>query len=367
MQSRLLRYEEFIKTQFLHGLLRNKEYKIGYISPAIKRKCASKKYSKIVFTGMGCSAIVSDIIKGFFASKKIDLFIEVINDYDTTYLLDTNELSKGKTLVIISSYSGFSTEPNKAYKKLKAFTSDIVFLTSGGKLEQIAKKDSVSLLYWKLKNPDREYPLFHAPQYFSILLDVFYSLQLIPSNYQREITTSYNQLQKEFNAKLITRAKQFAIQLQDKDILFLASPKWYLSLLKLAKMHLNEMAMAPAHRNYIHEFGHSEVAILSQPKHKQVIWIFEDKNDDAYTKNKISTIKTLLTSKNKHNKNITILHTHINQSNFFKQFFSSLLFVQLVSLYLGQYYNFASRELISTAAGNKWYNQETIEQEKKKK
>ncbi|MFT4311441.1 MAG: hypothetical protein ACMXX7_02335 [Candidatus Woesearchaeota archaeon] len=258
MQPRLKRYKNFIEKQYTEDLLKYDEYSLEKLGKKIKTKISSGKYKKILFKGMGCSAIVSDIIKGFFAVEKIPVHIDVINDYDIDYLLNIEDIKQ--TLVIISSYSGFSQEPINAYHKIKKHTKDIIFLTSGGKLEKIAKKENVSLIYWKIKNQDREYPLFHAPQYFSILLDIFYKLGLLKTNYQTKI----------------------------------------------------------------------------------------------------------LKAKKTQNKNITVHVTKIDQSNFFKKFFSTLQLVQYVSYFLGIYYNYKSRELISTAAGNPWYNQKTIMKEKNK-
>ncbi len=367
MQPRLKRYKQFIETQYVQGLLRHDEYSLEKLDKKIQKKISSGKYERILFTGMGCSAIVSDIFKGFFAVQNIPIYVEVINDYDIDFLLNVAELKKGKTLVIISSYSGYSQEPINAYHKIKKHSDDIVFLTTGGKLEKIAQKENVSLIYWRITNPDREYPLFHAPQYFSILLDIFHKLGLLNTNFQKEIEEAAKFIEREFTDKKISEAKKMAKLLQDRDIILLASPKWYLSLLKLVKMHVNEMAMAPCHRNYFHEFGHSEVAILTDPKEKQGLWLFRDKNEDNYTKNKMNNLIQLLTDKVPQNKKIAIAVTELDQENFFKRFFSTLQFVQHVSYFLGVYYDYESRELISTAAGNLWYNQDTIQRESKSK
>lgn len=366
MQPRLIRYKEFIERDYLKGLLKNKEYSLE-IKKELEEKIRNKKFKRILFTGMGCSAIVSDIIKGFFSNKKIPIQVEVINDYQLDYLLDKEIFKDEKTLVIISSYSGYSQEPINAYEEIKKLTKDIIFLTSGGKLGQIANKDQVSTIYWKIENPDREYPLFHATQYFSILLDIFHKLNLLDTNYEKEIVETVNYLKKEFNKEKINQAKQIAKRMENKDIILLASPKWYLTLLKLADMHINEMAMAPSHRNYLHEFGHSEVAILSDPKMKQFVAIFKDSEEDQYTKDKIKRIKELLKEGVKQNKNIDVEVIDLNQKDFLKKFFSSLLFIQYISYYLGIYYDFKSRELISIAAGNSWYNIKTIKKELGKK
>jgi glucose/mannose-6-phosphate isomerase len=363
MQPRLKRYKKFIENQYIQGLLKNDGYSIENLGKRLEKKISSNEFNRILFTGMGCSAIVSDIIKGFFAVQNIPIYVEVINDYDINFLLNIPELKKQKTLVIISSYSGHSQEPINAYNKIKEHTKNIIFLTSGGKLEKIAKKENVSLIHWRITNPDREYPLFHAPQYFSILLNIFHKLGMIKTNFQKEIKEAAKFTQHEFSKKKIEEARKTAKQLQDKNIILLASPKWYLSVLKLVKMHINEMAMTPAHRNYFHEFGHSEVAILTDPKERQAIWLFRDKNEDKYTDKKMNTLTKILSEKIPQNKNIKMVTTKLNQDNFLKQLFSTLQFVQYVSYFLGIKYNYKSRELISKAANNPWYNKEIIEKE----
>jgi len=362
MQPRLKRYRQFIEKEFIPRLTRNKEYFLN-LTKMLENKIKTKQFSRILFTGMGCSAIVSDIVKGFFADQKIPIYVEVINDYEIDFLVNKEILQDGKTLVIISSYSGFSQEPINAYEKIKEYTKDIIFLTSGGKLGQIAKKENISLIYWKIVNPDREYPLFYAPQYFVILLDVFHKLGMIKSNYESELKKAADAIKKEFTKNKIKEAERLAKNLRNKDIILLASPKWYLTLLKLVQMHFNEMAMTPAHRNFIHEFTHSEVAVLTDPKSKQALLIFREKNEDNYTKNKINNLIKILTEKVPQNKNITVEEIKISQKGFFHQFFSTLLFIQYVCYFLGIYYNYKSRELISRAAQNPWYNIKTIKRE----
>lgn len=362
MPPRLQRYKQFMDTQFIDSLTWNEDYAIDDLTTDLKKKILNKRFRKIVFTGMGCSAIVSDVIKGFFIDRQIPIAIEVINDYDIDHLIDTSALKDPRTLVIISSYSGYSKEPIRAYKKIKKLTNNIIFLTSGGELGRIGKEEKVSIIHWKLRNPDREYPLFHVPQYFAILLDVFYVLGMFPSNYQKELAKTARYLKAIFNDKKLKSAQELALRLRNRDIILLATPKWYLTLLKLVKMHLNEMAMAPAHRNYFHEFTHSEVAICSEPKMRQAVVLFRDNSDDEYTKDKMQNFIDLLNN-TMQKETIKTIAIEIDQSNFFKKFFSSLLFMHYITYSLGTYYNMQSRELISKSAGNPWYNQMTIQTE----
>lgn len=366
MPPRLKRYKAFIDTQFIDSLTWNKDYSLDDLKSNIKKKIASKQFRRIIFTGMGCSAIVSDVMKGFFIDRKIPIGVEVINDYDVDHLVDINALKDSGTLVIVSSYSGYSKEPIHAYKKIKKYTKNIIFLTSGGELGRIGKKENVSVILWRLRNPDREYPLFHVPQYFAILLDIFYTFGMFTSNYQKELAKTARYLKVIFNGQKLQSAQAFAKRLHNRDIILLATPKWYLTLLKLVNMHINEMAMAPAHRNYFHEFTHSEVAICSDPAMKQSIVLFRDSSEDTYTKGKMQNFIDLFHESAMQNK-IEVLTVDIDQDNFFRKFFSTLLFVHYMTYFLGLHYKIQSRELISKSAGNPWYNQMTIQKEGSKR
>lgn len=359
MQPRLARYRQFIEEQFIPSLTWNKDYSFERLSDRIRDTAKRGMYRKILFTGMGCSAIVSDVVKGFLTAENSNIYVEVINDYDINYLFDVESLKNGDTLVVISSYSGHSQEPIMAYERIKAYTDNIIFLTTGGKLQEITDRDGVSLIYWRLRNPDREYPLFHVPQYLGILLDVFFELGFLSSNYLSELSAAQDFL-RSLDAQ---SAMAIARQLQNREIMLLASPKWHLSLLKLTTMHFNEMAMASAHRNFFNEFTHSEIAALSNPSSPKAVVLFEDADEDEYTKTKMANAKALLTSDVPQNVNITCLSIGLQGDTFLKKLFSTLLFVQQIALTLGEYYDTPSRELISLAAGNPWYNQKTIQGE----
>lgn len=364
MQPRLHRYKKFIDNQFIDSLLWNKDYSLEKLNPELRNKIESGQFKKIVFTGMGCSAIVSDVIKGFFTSQQIPIYIDVINDYGIHLLIDEEVLKDKNTLIIISSYSGYSQEPMKFYQNVKSLTQNIIFLTTGGELAEIAKQDGISTIYWKLRSPDREYPLFHVPQYFSILLDIFAELKMLDSNFKNELKETAKYLKQEFSATKIKLAESIAGKLRDKEIIIIANPLWYVSLLKLVDMHFNEMSMSPAHRNFLHEFTHSEVAVLTDPKSKHAVMLFRDIDEDHYTREKAERLISVLNDKKmEQNNHIELIEIKMDQNNFFNKLFSTLFFVNHIAYHLGTYYDTKSRELISTTAGNPWYSQKTIQSE----
>ncbi|MFF6773348.1 SIS domain-containing protein [Streptomyces sp. NPDC012637] len=363
MQSRIDRYEEFLTKQYRDGFRKPDEYSIAEITPALRDRMKNGHFKRVVFTGMGCSAIVSDVVRAFFTSVDTELEFHVFNDYDFRYLIPESVIEDERTLVILSSYSGHSNEPLHVFHRLAHAHDRVLLLTSGGKLGDLGKEHGVSIARWQLSEPDREYPLFHVGQYFAILLDMFYELGLISQDFRAEVAALPDHLASDFTPAHRELARAAAARSENANVIMVASPKWHESLLKLAKMHLNEIAMVPATRNYFHEFCHSEVATLSDPSRKHSVLILQDDEDDAYTKEKMANLIGLLTSDLPQNRNIEVTAVPLDQPTFMRKYFTALELIQYLTLDLGRVYDTASRNLISEAAGNPWYHGDTIRAE----
>ena len=133
-----------------------------------------------------------------------------------------------------------------------------------------------------MRHADREYPLYHVQQFFSIFLDLFNELGIFPKGYDLELERTVSYLKESFNPETLSAAKDLADRMRDSTIVFLTTPKWYGTLLKQVTMFFNEIAMVPAHRNLLHEWSHTEVAAFSNPIHKLSIMTFSDADDDQY-------------------------------------------------------------------------------------
>lgn len=363
MKPRLDRYEEFIEREYKAGLTKYDEYSIDAITPQLRAMFAGGEVKRIVFTGMGCSAIVSDIVRGYFTEIGLPIEVYVLNDYEFTFLAPKSVLDDPGTVFIISSYSGYSKEPLRAYEAIAEYHHRTMLLTSGGPLAEAGRRDGTSIAYWQLREPDREYPLFHVSQYFAILMDMFHEFGLIADDHHERLTALSTELAEDFDDAAKALVTEFATNSQDANILMIASPKWFESLLKLAKMHINEMAMVPASRNYFHEFCHSEVATLSDPERRHsVLWI-ADPDDDTYTEAKGKNLVGLLSDGVPQNDNITVTVLPLRGDDFLRRYFSALDIIQRATLELGRYRAVESRDLISSAAGNSWYHSSTIDAE----
>jgi glucose/mannose-6-phosphate isomerase len=364
MQPRLERLKDLLGNPLFESVLWGHEYTLDGMNKNLRSKIEAGQFNRIVFYGMGCSSVVSDVVKGFFKSQNIPIHVDVVNDYDVDWFIDEAILKDKRTLAIIVCYSGWSVEPCLFYGRMQKLTNNenLLVLSGGGKIADMCKADGTSLIQYKMRHADREYPLYHVQQFFSIFLDLFYKLKILSSPYEEELKESVAFLKAKFNAETLQQAETIAHRLKDSDIVFLATAKWSGTLLKQVTMFFNEIAMVQAHRHLLHEWSHTEVAAFSNPQQKLAIVTFHDSDEDHYTHEKIATMTRLFADKRiAQNKNIEFVNIDLNQKNFFQKYFFANFFSIYVAYHLGNYTNTEGRDLISITAGNPWWSQRTIE------
>jgi len=98
-----------------------------------------RKYSQIIFTGLGGSAIGADIVKGLI-SDEIDVPIIVNRRYTLPNFAGKD------SLIFVVSYSGNTEETLSAYKEAKKKKAKVIAITSGGKLKELALKNNDSFI-----------------------------------------------------------------------------------------------------------------------------------------------------------------------------------------------------------------------------
>ncbi|KPK96767.1 MAG: hypothetical protein AMJ95_12405 [Omnitrophica WOR_2 bacterium SM23_72] len=98
-----------------------------------------RDFTKIVFAGMGGSAIGADLIRSYlyFESK---IPIVVLREYRLPAYVDE------ATLVIVSSYSGNTEETLSAYREAQEKKATLLAVSSGGMLKDFASRDKVTFV-----------------------------------------------------------------------------------------------------------------------------------------------------------------------------------------------------------------------------
>jgi glucose/mannose-6-phosphate isomerase len=135
----------------------------------------------IVFSGMGGSGTVSDIIQSILS--RTDLFIEVIKGFELPKSVNKN------TLVILNSASGNTIETLSTLKLAQNIGCNIAAFSSGGKMEDYCKQNNINYI---------KTPFFHSPRasLSPTIYTMLYSLQDILPLTKFEIHESLSVLEK---------------------------------------------------------------------------------------------------------------------------------------------------------------------------
>lgn len=99
----------------------------------------NKDFKKIVFAGLGGSAIGADLVRSYlyFESK---IPVMVCREYELPAYVDS------QTLVFIASYSGNTEETISAYHQAKERGAKLIAISSGGTLKEYALKDEITFI-----------------------------------------------------------------------------------------------------------------------------------------------------------------------------------------------------------------------------
>ncbi|UCF36254.1 MAG: bifunctional phosphoglucose/phosphomannose isomerase [Acidobacteriota bacterium] len=132
----------------------------------------------VVLLGMGGSAIGGDLAKAYLGPR-LTLPLEVVRSYSLP-----GHVGKG-TLVIVSSYSGNTEETLSAFAAARRTSASVVAITSGGEVEELARKHQFACL----KLPGGQPPRTALPFSFVGILGVLEKSGLV-SGAIREVRQS---------------------------------------------------------------------------------------------------------------------------------------------------------------------------------
>lgn len=96
-----------------------------------------REITRVVLAGMGGSALAALLVKAWLKGEMTVPF-EIVRTYDLPEYVDYN------TLVIVSSYSGNTEETLFALEEARTRSAQIAIVSSGGKLQSIAKEKNIS-------------------------------------------------------------------------------------------------------------------------------------------------------------------------------------------------------------------------------
>jgi len=144
---------------------------------------------KVIILGMGGSAIGGEVVRRLaLAESKVPVWVH--RDYGLPPFVDEG------SLIIASSYSGNTEETISAFTESLKTPAKKLVLTTGGKLKQLAEKESIPVFHIDYRAPPRA----AFPHSFTPLVGIFQKLGLLrdKSADWQEALQVLNKLSKDF-------------------------------------------------------------------------------------------------------------------------------------------------------------------------
>lgn len=249
------------------------------------------KLSNVVVTGLGGSAIGGDLLRVYVGDKS-KIPVAVNRDYTLPNFIGP------KTLIFAVSYSGNTEETLSAYEQAKKQGAQIVALTTGGKLGELAEKDG----YPVVKVPGGISPRAATGYLLLPTIIILSKIGLIP-DVSEEIGDMVGNLRtlREKMAPAIpveqNLAKQLALRFENRLPVIWGASGTTEVIAQRWKGQINENAKAPAYWNIFPELNHNEIVGFEKPEdilQKLEIVILRDKEDHPRVQKRMEISKTII-------------------------------------------------------------------------
>jgi len=206
----------------------------------------------IIICGMGGSALPGDIL---VALRPLDVFVH------KSYGLPPQ--AGNDSFVICVSYSGNTEETLSAFSEALKKKLPLIAITTGGKLEELCKKNSIPLAL--IPSPYIPPRLALGVQ-FAALLQILVNHNLLPESLIKELLKLGQSLKSK---KLEGQGKELAKKIYQKIPIIYAS-KQFREVGLIWKNSLNETAKILAISNYFPELNHNETVGFWRVNERQI-------------------------------------------------------------------------------------------------
>lgn len=283
--------------------------------PEIKNQEKLVQKSEFVVIGMGGSALAPMLLKTW----KPNLDILIHRDYDLPHI--SEEKLKNKT-IILSSYSGNTEEVIDAFIKAKEKKLNIVVITVGGKLLELAKENNL---------PYIELPNMEIQPRMALALSLKAFLKIL--NEQKELD-ELSKLAETLNPNDYENEGKLLAQKIKNYIPVIYASNHNLSLIYIWKIKLNETGKIPAFYNVLPELNHNEMTGLDvkdstkELSSKFYFIILKDKKDNLKIIKRMQVLEKLYKTRN-----LQVETIELKDENIWLKIFSSLLLADWIAYY----------------------------------
>lgn len=261
------------------------------ISKANPLKFSRKTFSQVYVSGLGGSGIGATIVQDFVKD-----IIEIPFTVNKSY--NTHKTINKSTLFIACSYSGNTEETISAVKEAIKAKAEIVCITSGGYLAEIAEKNRLKCIIIPGGMPPRACPGYSIAQQ----LHVLHQAGLLKQSAAVQLKGVSKLLLKE-GKSIKMKAKAIAKKLHS-TIPVIYTTVGYEGLAVRFRQQLNENSKMLAWHNVLPEMTHNEIVGWRTKNDQLSVIAFKDMKASAKNKKRLDF---LMNTVKKYCKNITIV------------------------------------------------------------
>ncbi|MBN2111966.1 bifunctional phosphoglucose/phosphomannose isomerase [Candidatus Woesearchaeota archaeon] len=269
----------------------------------------------IVISGMGGSCLQGEILKSLFSGSKLKITLS--RDYKIP------EWANKRTLVFAVSYSGNTEESISSFRDAVKKSCQIVAMASGGKLEELAKKNKVQFI--KLPKPFEGFqPRAGIGYLFFATLGVLMNSRIVP-DMTRDIEKTVKALR---DVKYKDNAMDLAEQLEGKIPIIYTSEKLAGAGYKW-KIAFNENAKTHAFFNVYPEQNHNEINAFVNIKGDFHVIMLSNDDDHKQVRKRMKITKELYKKKG-----VNVTEIAVTGDSLLTKLFSAMMIGDLVAYFL---------------------------------
>ena len=273
----------------------------------------------IVVGGMGGSAIAGDLLKSYINSEeKLKLPFVVCRQYHLPSFVNN------KSLVFISSYSGNTEETISMYNDAVRKNAQVVVITSGGKLKELAMKNQHTII----RVPQGIQPRNAVAYGFFPVLRILSNSGFIndkSKNVEHIIQLSRRPVVKEKAIELAEKISHRVPLIYASNILSAVAERW--------KTQFNENTKVHAFYNLFSELDHNEIVGFTNPNADYYVIMLRDVGEDRRIVKRMELTKDLI-KKYK----VPVTELGVSGDCLMTRMFTSILIGDWTSYFLAIYY-----------------------------
>jgi glucose/mannose-6-phosphate isomerase len=248
-----------------------------------KLKPSNKKIESVLICGLGGSGIGGTVVSQIVGNDA-NTPIVINKDYKIPAFVNQN------TLVICSSYSGNTEETLEMLAQAEAKGAEITCVTSGGKLQEIAKSKNYNLITIPSGHPPRAAFGLAFPTLFAFLNHY----KITSVNYFAQFALSITNINND-EKNIITEAKKITEKLYGK-IPVIYSDAWFEGVSIRFRQQINENSKMLCWHHVIPEMNHNELVGWTTKNENLAVIIFRNSDDYFRTQKRMEINKTIISN-----------------------------------------------------------------------